>query len=117
MVLQVVPPRVHSQAILAAQDIRGHHLAELPHLKTLSQVMQVAPVVYRPKGFPLATLLRAGQRLAQPRRNPPYVRPCQYRDLAQAFIPLGADGVAMKQSLTGPLQLVPSRSCDPPPYS
>ena len=70
MVLRVVPPHVHSQATLATQDVRGHHFTDLPYLKTLPPVMQVAPVVYRPPEFPLATRLRAGHRLAQPRRSP-----------------------------------------------
>ena len=48
MVLRVMPPRVHRQATLAAQDVRGRHLVELPQLETLPLVVQVAPVVYRP---------------------------------------------------------------------
>ena len=35
MVLQVATPRVHSQATLAAKDVRRRHLAELPQLETL----------------------------------------------------------------------------------
>ena len=57
MILRVVPLRVHSQATLSAQDVRGRHLVELPELRTLPQVMQVALVVYRPLGLPIAILL------------------------------------------------------------
>ena len=37
MTLRVVPPRVHQQATLAAQDVRERHLAEPPPLETLPQ--------------------------------------------------------------------------------
>ena len=62
--LREVPPRVHSQATLAAPDIRGRHLAELAQVETLPHVMQIAPVIYRPPGFPLAALPLKGHRLA-----------------------------------------------------
>ena len=64
MVLRVIPPSVQSQAILAGQDVRERNLVELPQLEALPLVMKVAPVVYRPPGFPLVTLPRAGHRLA-----------------------------------------------------
>ena len=62
--LRMVHPRVHSQMALVAQDARGCHLMELPQLETLSQVMQVALVVYRTPRFPIAILPPTGHRLA-----------------------------------------------------
>ena len=60
----MVPPRVHILTTLAAQDVRGRHLVELPQLETFPQVMQVALVVYRTLRFPIAIFPPTGHRLA-----------------------------------------------------
>ena len=64
MALRMVPPRVHSQTTLAAQDVRGRLLVELLQLETLPQVIQVALMVYRTPRFPIAILPPTGHRLA-----------------------------------------------------
>ena len=64
MALRMVPPHVHSQTTMAAQDVRGRHLVELPQLETLPQVIQVALVVYRTPRFPIVILPPTGHRLA-----------------------------------------------------
>ena len=88
---------------------------ELRQLDTLPQVMQVALVAYSTPRFPIAIFPRQGIVLLNREEVPPCVRPSQYRELSQALQPLGVDGVATRQSLTGLLQLVPPCSCDPPP--
>ena len=81
---------------------------ELPQLETLPQVIRVALVVYRTPRFPIAILPRQGIVLLNREEVPPCVRPSQYRELGQVLQPLGADGVATRQSLTGLLQWCPS---------